>query len=252
MSGGGAPAKPVMPDRAMLLAAGLGLRLRPLTENVPKPLVRVNGRTLIDHALDRFEEAGVGRAVVNLHHLGDVVRDHLTARHRPRVEFAWESELLETGGGVKNALPLLGEGPFFVANADALWLNGPSLALARLAQAWDGGEMDALLLLHSTVEAYGYDGRGDFVVDPGGRLHRRPEMEVAPYLFTGIEILHPRLFDGTPTGAFSLNLLFDKAIAAGRLYGIIHDGEWFHVGTTDGLEAAERFMAKRFAGVRHR
>jgi len=237
---------------AMVLAAGLGTRLRPLTDRLPKPLVPVAGRTLLDHALDRLADAGVATAVVNLHHLGDLIAEHLKGRSTPKIILSREEQRLETGGGVRHALPLLGAGAFFVVNADVLWLNGPYDALARLRSQWQESEMDALLLLQETTAAFGYDGAGDFLADPAGRLARRPERELAPYLFTGVQILHPRLFKGSPEGAFSLNVLYDRALAAGRLYGVVHDGEWFHVGTAEGLAEAEDFMRVRYPGTKRR
>lgn len=236
----------------MILAAGLGARMRPLTDRMPKPLIEVDGRALIDHALDRLAEIGVAEVVVNVHHLADKIEAHLKARTRPKIRFSREADRLETGGGVKNALSMLGDDPFYVVNADAFWLNGPLDTLGRMAATWDDARMDGLLLLHSTVNAYGYRGNGDFCADELGLLSRRPESEVSPWLFTGIQILHPRLFDGAPEDAFSLNVLYDKAIEAQRLYGIVHDGEWFHVGTKVGLEAAEHYMHLRFASVKHR
>ena len=240
------------PTIAMVLAAGKGLRLRPLTETTPKPLVEVAGRTLIDRVIDRLVDAGVRRVVVNVHYLGEHIERHLDDRNGPEIHFSRESELLETGGGVRHALPHLGPGPFWVANGDVLWLDGPHPALARLARLWDDRQMDALLLLHATVDAYGYGGPGDFVIDPLGRLARRPEHHVVPYLFTGVQILHPRLFEGMPAGAYSLNVLYDRAMAEGRLYGAVHDGEWFHVGTPEARADAERFLNARYAGRQRR
>ncbi|MDP6882690.1 MAG: nucleotidyltransferase family protein [Rhodospirillales bacterium] len=236
----------------MVLAAGLGLRLRPITETLPKPLVEVGGRALLDRILDRLVEAGVEKVTVNLHHLGSAIEAHLAPRLKPPIEFSPEAELLETGGGVAKALPRLGEGPFWVTNGDVLWLDGPKPALRRLAGAWDDARMDALLLLHETVNAYGYQGRGDFLADPLGRLTRRPECEVAPFLFTGVQILHPRLFADAPTGPFSLNRLYDEAIEKGRLYGVVHDGEWFHVGTQEGLAEAQAYLSVRYAAKEQR
>lgn len=240
------------PTTAMVLAAGLGQRMRPLTDTRPKPLIEVDGRTLIDHALDRLVAAGLERAVVNLFYLGDQIRAHLAGRSDIEIVFTQEEERLETGGGVKNALPILGDAPFYVINADTFWLNGPLDALHRLAIEWDDARMDALLMLHSTVDAYGYSGRGDFVCEPDGRLARRPETEISPWLFTGVQILSPRLFDGAPEGAFSLNVLYDSAIEEGRLFGMIHDGEWFHIGTPSGLAIAETYLGERYAGEKHR
>lgn len=240
------------PNRAMVLAAGLGTRLRPVTANKPKPLVEVGGRSLIDRALDRLEDDGIETAVVNLHYLGDMIEAHLKSRPRPRIVFSREATLLDTGGGIAAALPLLGDAPFLAVNSDVFWLNGPTSALGRLCAVWDDATMDGLLMLNSTVAAFGYEGVGDFVIDSFGRLARRPEQEVSPYLFTGVQILHPRLFADVPAGAFSLNLLWNRAIEAGRLYGMVHDGEWFHVGTPDGLAEAERYLATTFPDTRRR
>lgn len=250
-AGLGSAAGPV-PAAAMVLAAGLGERMRPITAKRPKPLIEIRCRTLLDRAIDRLEDAGVTTVVVNLHHLGYMIEGHLESRPSPAFVLSREEELLDTGGGVRKALPLLGGDPFLVVNGDVLWLNGPTCALTRLARTWDAETMDALLMLHSTVEAYGYRGLGDFCADPSGLLSRRPESEVAPFLFTGIQMLHPRLFDATPEGPFSLNVLYDRAMDEGRLYGIVHDGEWFHIDTPDALAEAEDYMKVRFAGTRHR
>jgi MurNAc alpha-1-phosphate uridylyltransferase len=204
----------------MVLSAGLGLRMRPITDKIPKPLVPVAGRCLLDRALDHYAYAGLTRAVVNTHHLADQIKAHVAGRARPPIVLSHEPQLLETGGGVLNALPLLGEAPFFVANSDAMWLNGPVPALTRLARAWNGAVMDALLLVSVIPGTLGYEGRGDFYMDGVGRLKRRLERGIAPFLFTGVQILHPRL-------------------AAERLYGLRHDGAWYHVGTPAGLAAVE-------------
>jgi MurNAc alpha-1-phosphate uridylyltransferase len=214
----------------MVLAAGRGLRMRPITATIPKPLIRVAGRTLLDRALDRLDEAGVEEVVVNAHYLGDQIESHLKGRERPRCIVSFEPEPLETGGGVARALPLLGAEAFFVCNSDIILLNGPRPALANLAAAWNEATMDALLLLHRTVAAPGYEGAGDFFMGQRGHLRRRRDPHHAPYLFTGIQILHPRLFAGAPEGAFSLNVLYDRAITARRLHGLVHDGQWFHIG----------------------
>ncbi|HEX9701918.1 MAG TPA: nucleotidyltransferase family protein [Rhodospirillales bacterium] len=240
------------PKRAMILAAGLGTRMRPVTDRLPKPLIAVHGRALIDHALDRLLDVGVETVVVNTHYMADKIEAHLKTRARPKIAFSPEPELLDTGGGVRNALPMLDGDPFYAVNADAFWLNGPSDALKRMADTWRDDRMDGLLLLHSTVDAYGYIGVGDFLATDEGLLTRRPEVEVSPWLFTGIQILHPRLFDGAPDSAFSLNVLFDRAIAGRRLYGVVHDGEWFHVGNQAGLDAAESFMQIRFPDAKKR
>jgi|TARA_B100000315_G_scaffold113202_2_gene103807 MurNAc alpha-1-phosphate uridylyltransferase len=245
--------KKFAPKTAMVLAAGLGLRLRPITDKIPKPLVKIADRTLLDHTLDRLVAAGVERAVVNIHHLADQVEQHLTNRQDLEIIISSETDdLLETGGGVKKALPHLGDEPFYISNADVLLLNGPSPALGRLCERWNDEELDVLLLLHSTVEAYGYTGNGDFIAEPDGKLGRKMEREVTPYLFTGVQIVHPRIFEAAPEGAFSLNVIYDTAIEAERLFGVVHDGEWFHIGTPDGLTQAEVYMGQRFSGMRHR
>ncbi len=213
-----------MPKRAMVLAAGKGLRMRPITDKTPKPMIPINGRPLIDHVLERLVDAGIIETVVNTHHLAIQIERYLAGRDRPKVIFSNEEVLLETGGGVKNALLQLGEKPFFAVNSDAFWLNGPTDALQRLAEIWDDDKMDGLLLLHSTVDAYGYTGMGDFNCDASGQLTRRPEMEVAPWLFTGIQILKPESMAGTPDGPFSLNLVYDRLLEEERLYGVVHDG----------------------------
>ena len=228
-----------MPKIAMVLAAGLGKRMRPLTDTLPKPLVPVAGRTLIDRVLDRLEDAAIERVVVNLHHFRPTLEAHLRQRTTPRLQFKPEAELLETGGGVKNALAELGPAPFFVLNADVLWLDGKRSTLGRLGAAWNDATMDALLLLQRSTTAFGYEGTGDYFCDPLGRLRRRRGNEIPPYIFAGIQILHPRLFAGAPSGAFSLNRLYDKAQEEGRLWGVVHDGRWFHVGTPEGLAETE-------------
>jgi len=241
------------PKHAMVLAAGLGLRMRPITDKTPKPMIKIAGRTLLDHALDRLVAVGVQKAVVNIHHLGDQITDHLKFRRDLEIVISDETDLLlETGGGAKKALPHFGDEPFYIANSDVLWLNSNTDALQRLADLWDADKMDALLLLHSTVEAYGYRGRGDFTVDPLGKLARRLEREISPYVYTGVEIIHPRALKNTPIGPFSLNVVFDRAIEQDRLYGIVHDGEWFDIGTPDGLNQAETFMNQKFPGRRRR
>ncbi len=241
------------PKFAMILAAGLGLRMRPITNKTPKPLITVDDRTLLDYSLDHLVQAGVETAIINTHHLADQIEQHVKSRKDIEIVLSPETDApLETGGGVKLALKHLGDEPFYVINGDALWLDGTRPALTRLAGRWNPDEMDALLLLHSTVEAYGYGGRGDFLADPMGQLTRRPEREVSPYLFAGVQILTPALFDNTPDGKFSLNIIYDKAIEAARLYGLVHDGEWFHIGTPDGLDQAEDYFRERYPGNRRR
>lgn len=226
----------------MVLAAGLGTRMRPITDRIPKPLVPVAGKPLIDYAIDRLGDAGAKRVVVNLHYKADLVARHLEARQTPRIVLSREEELLETGGGVFKALPLLDE-IFYVVNSDVLWLNGKVPALRRLARAFDPARLDAVLLLQRTTSALGYEGPGDFFLDPWGVLRRRREREVAPHLFAGLQVVHRRLFEGCSPGKFSLNPLWDRAIAAGRLAAIVHDGEWYHIGTPEGLALAEERLA---------
>jgi N-acetyl-alpha-D-muramate 1-phosphate uridylyltransferase len=234
------PALSPAPRRAMVLAAGMGVRMRPLTDRIPKPLVTVAGKPLIDHVLDRLAEAGVETAVVNVHHLADQIERHLGAWPAPRIVISNErGELLDTGGGVVKALPHLGSAPFFHLNADTIWIDGVKPNLLCLAEMFDPGRMDALLLLAATSTSVGYAGRGDFTMAPDGRLIRRPEREVAPFVYAGVAILNPALFSTAPPGAFSLNLLFDRAIEAGRLYGLRLEGVWMHVGTPEAIAAAE-------------
>jgi MurNAc alpha-1-phosphate uridylyltransferase len=233
-----------MPTHAMVLAAGKGLRMRPLTEHTPKPLIPVAGRCMLDRAFDRLDAVGVRHRVVNAHWLGEQIAAHL-ANH-VGVILSHEDVLLETGGGVAYALPLLGAAAFFVCNADIIWIDGARPALARLAEAWDESRMDALLLLQPVAAAFGYDGAGDFARAADGRLRRRASSEAsAPFVFTGVQMLHPRLFDGAPQGPFSLNILYDRAQAAGRLHGLVHDGTWLHIGTPETLADAEAWFALR-------
>jgi MurNAc alpha-1-phosphate uridylyltransferase len=232
-----------MPPRsAMVLAAGLGTRLRPVTETIPKPLVEINGRTLLDHAIDRLALVGVERVVVNVHYKAAMVAAQLARRDRPRIEISVEAELLDTGGGVARALPLL-DNAFFVVNGDVFWLDSKDCALLRLADAFDPEEMDGVLLLQRTVTAVGYEGSGDYFLDASAKPRRRGEREVAPYLFAGIQLLHCRLFDGMRDSVFSLVRLFDRAEQAGRLHAIVHDGEWYHIGTPEGLAATRQRLS---------
>jgi MurNAc alpha-1-phosphate uridylyltransferase len=226
----------------MVLAAGLGLRMRPLTETTPKPLLTLNGRSLLDRALDRMAAAGITRVVVNAHWLADQVAEVVARRTDMALVLQREEELLETGGGVTRALPHLGQGPFAVANGDSVWLDGPSPALERLAAAFDPAQMDALLLLVRSAQVEGDIGRGDFLLDPLGRARRPKERELAPYVFAGVQVLSPALFRDAPKGRFSLNRLYDRAIGSGRLFGLVHDGVWFHLSTPPDLAQAEQAM----------
>lgn len=230
----------IVPHSAMVLAAGLGERMRPLTERIPKPLVQVAGKPLIDHVLDRLAEAGVEKAVVNVHHFADSLERHLAGRKRPRVVISDEREkLLSTGGGVVKALPELDGAPFFHVNSDSIWIDGVRGNLQRLAAAFDPARMDALLLLAPSATSIGYAGRGDFAMAPDGRLRRRAEREVLPFVYAGAAILAPSLFAGAPQGAFPLTVMFDRAAEAGRLYGLRLEGVWMHVGTPDAIGLAE-------------
>ncbi|MPZ57029.1 MAG: NTP transferase domain-containing protein [Rhizobiales bacterium] len=227
----------------MLLAAGLGKRMRPHSDPLPKPLVKVAGKPLIDHALDRLAEAGVERAVVNVHYRADAIEQHLAGRTRPRIVISDErEELLETGGGIVKALPLLGEGPFVAVNSDTLWIDGVKPNLVRLGHAFDRTRMDALLLLAPTATSVGYTGRGDFRMAASGRLVRRAERDVVPFVYAGAAILSPALFADAPEGAFSLTRLFDHAADAERLFGLRLEGVWMHVGTPEAVADAEDAM----------
>ncbi len=230
-----------IPKSAMVLAAGLGTRMRPISDAVPKPLIEIAGRTLLDHAIDRLALAGVERVVVNVHYKAAMVIARLLGRDRPKIEISEEEELLETGGGVARALPLLGE-CFFVVNGDVLWLDGAEPALSRLAAGFDAARMDAVLLFQRTTSAVGYEGSGDYFLDPLGVPRRRGEREIAPFLFGGVQLLHKRLFDGIAERRFSLNRIYDRAERAGRLAAIVHDGEWYHIGTPDGLDATRAHL----------
>jgi MurNAc alpha-1-phosphate uridylyltransferase len=227
------------PRNAMVLAAGLGARMRPLTDTLPKPLVEVAGRALIDRVLDRLADAGVERAVVNVHHFAEQIERHLAQRKRPRIVISDERGLLlGTGGGVAKALPLLGGEPFFHINSDTIWIDGKTPNLIRLAQAFDPTAMDALLLLAPTTGSIGYAGRGDFTLGADGRLAARSS-DQAPFVYAGAAILSPALFKDAPPGEFSLTALFHAAVKVGRLHGLPLEGTWMHVGSPDAIAAAE-------------
>jgi N-acetyl-alpha-D-muramate 1-phosphate uridylyltransferase len=231
---------PTKPRAAMVLAAGLGERMRPLTDRLPKPLIPVAGKPLIDHVLDRLAAAGIECAVVNVHYLADLIEAHLKRRKTPRIAISDErATLLDTGGGVVKALDLLGGEPFIHVNSDTIWIDGVKPNLDRLAEAFDAASTDALLLLAPIATSIGYAGRGDFTMATDGRLSRRPERDVAPFVYAGAAILRPELFAGAPAGAFSLTRLFDQAAAAGRLHGLRLEGVWMHVGTPDAIAKAE-------------
>jgi len=236
-----------MPNRAIVLAAGLGTRMRPYNGHIPKPLVEIGGKSLIDYSLDRLADAGVERAVVNVHHLADVLERHLAPRQRPQIVISDErGALLGTGGGIAKALPQLGDAPFFLVNSDTVWLDGVKPNFKRLAEAFDPETMDALLLLAPTTNSIGYAGRGDFAMLPDGRLRRRREHEVVPFVYAGAAILSPALFADVPTGAFPLTLLFDRAGERDRLFGSRLEGVWMHVGTPEAVAAAEAALAATY------
>lgn len=232
------------PKSAIVLAAGLGTRMRPYNGHIPKPLVAVGGKSLIDYGLDRLADAGVECTVVNVHHLADAVERHLASRTKPRIVISDErGELLGTGGGIAKALPKLGDAPFFLVNSDTLWLDGVKPNFARLAETFDARAMDALLLLAPTKGSLGYEGSGDYAMLPDSRLRRRSGDETVSFIYAGAAILSPALFVDAPAGAFSLTLLFDRASASGRLFGLPLEGTWMHVGTPEAVAAAEAALA---------
>lgn len=238
-------AKPLASDTAMVLAAGLGKRMRPLTATQPKPLVRVAGKSLIDYSLDHLEDAGIAHAVVNVHYLADALEGHLEARKAgPSVSLSDEREcLLETGGGMVKALPLLPD-PFFCLNSDNIWLDGPRNVFAELTSAWDAERMDALLLLVPHARAVNYRGKGDFHLDPLGRVSRRRSGRVAPFIYSGIQLVSHRLVREAPEGAFSTNVLWNRAIEEGRLFGVSHTGLWFEVGEPAAIAPTEAWLTR--------
>lgn len=229
---------------AMILAAGLGKRMRPLTATRPKPLVEVAGKPLLDHVLDRLRAAHVGRVVVNVHYLADALEAHLR-RKASDLDVLISDErgvLLETGGGVARALPLIPEESFLIANSDNLWIDGPRDAIGLLAERWDERKMDALLLLVPLARANCHSGMGDFHMDPLGHIARRRPSRVAPFVYTGIQIVSKRLFNDIPDGPFGFMLLWERAIAAGRAFGFVHQGLWFDVGTPPAIGKTEAIL----------
>ena len=234
----------MMPRAAMVLAAGFGERMRPLTDKLPKPLIAVAGKPLIDHVLDRLAAAGIERAVINVHYLADLIERHVGARQRPRITISDERQaLLDTGGGVVKALGTLGREPFIHVNSDTIWIDGVKPNLERLAEAFDAATMDGLLLLAPSAGSIGYAGRGDFIMAADGRLRPRAEPDIAPFVYAGAALLRPELFKDAPAGAFSLTRLFERAAAAGRLHGLRLEGRWMHVGTPSAIADAEAAIA---------
>lgn len=235
-----------MPSSAMLLAAGLGTRMRPLTEHTPKPLINVGERPLIDWSLDLLERAEVPNAVINVHHLAPQLVSHLESRTKPAVKISDETDLLlDTGGGIVKALPLLGPEPFFIFGCDTIIVDGQEPALTRLANAWPSAEVDVLMLVHPLETAHGFDGPGDFFMDENGHLTRRGGAARAPYVYTGIQIAHPRIFANEKIEPFSMNKIWDRAIANHRMKAIVHNGEWFHVGTPDAVQTTDAAIRTR-------
>jgi MurNAc alpha-1-phosphate uridylyltransferase len=233
---------------AMVLAAGLGKRMRPHSDRVPKPLVEVAGKPLIDHVLDRLAEAGIERAVVNVHYRAEAIEQHLAGRTRPRITISDEREqLLETGGGIVKALPLLGSEPFIAVNSDTLWIDSVRPNLIRLGDAFEPDRMDALLLVAPTANSIGYTGRGDFRMTASGGLIRGGERDVVPFVYAGAAVLSPAMFADPPSGAFSLTRLFERAADAERLFGLRLEGVWMHVGTPEAIAEAEEAMAASLA-----
>ena len=230
----------------MVLAAGLGKRLRPVTDTLPKPLVKIGGKPMIDWGLDCLEEAGVEKAVVNVHYLADQVEAHLESRSSPHIVFSDERALLlESGGGIIKALPLLGDNPFFLINSDTFWLEGEKANLLRLSEMFNSDSMDMLLMLVTPGQATGYEGKGDFSMDMNNRLRRPLPDETVPYVYAGAAIIHPRVFKGAIAEPHSLNRQFNEAIAQGRLFGMPMQGQWLTVGTPDSIPAAEAVVRQR-------
>jgi len=242
------PVQTKTPERAMVLAAGLGTRMRPITDTMPKPLIKVQDKTLLDHGLDALETANVKKSVVNVHYHADQIIKHVANRNSMEIEISDErDELLDSGGGIANALPSLGTNPFYLLNADSFWVEGCRPNLVRMAEAWDEEKMDILLLLAGMANAVGFGSKGDFVMDADGRLERRGELKVAPFAYAGAAILHPRIFENTPQGKFSLNKQFDEAIEQERMFGLRLEGLWLHVGTPDAIDEAEDAIARSAA-----
>ena len=236
--------KPLASDTAMVMAAGLGKRMRPLTATQPKPLVRVSGKPLIDHSLDQLAQAGVARAVVNVHYLADALEAHLSHRKVPAITVSDERALLlETGGGMVRAQGLLPD-PFFCLNSDNIWLDGPRNAFRELSDAWRPGDMDALLLMVRHPHTHNYEGAGDFHLDALGRVSRRRPRRIAPFVYTGIQLVSHRLLRDPPEGPFSTNVLWSRAIEEGRLFGLVHTGHWFEVGTPEAIAPTEEWLGR--------
>lgn len=235
------------PTKAFVLAAGQGLRMRPLTDDKPKPMIAVAGKPMIDHALDALCAAGVTSVVVNLHYKGEVLQKHLEGRETPEILFSHEKELLDTGGGVKKQLGFFGSEPFFIANADVVWTDSAVPACTRLAQAWDPARMDVLIMVHPLALLEDYEAGGDFALDAqgGAQLDKKGE-----YVFTGLRIVKPEVFESTPEGKFSFIDILKKAQARGRLFALVHNGGWYHVGTPQALMRTEQILSQPYEARR--
>ncbi|MBI3701313.1 MAG: nucleotidyltransferase family protein [Afipia sp.] len=239
---------PVQPTTAMILAAGLGVRMRPLTDKMPKPLVPVAGKPLLDHVLDRLTDVGVTKVIVNVHYLPDQIIGHVASRKQPNVIISDERDaVLGTGGGVVKALPLLGDKPFYHLNSDTMWIDGVDSNLQRLAAAFDPSRMDILLLMAPTASSIGYTGNGDYAMNADGTLRKRKELQVVPFVYAGVAIISPAIFANSPQGEFSLTKIFDAANEKDRLFGLRLDGLWMHVGTPDAVKAAEQALLQSAA-----
>lgn len=236
------------PKKAMVLAAGLGTRMRPITDKIPKPLVEVYGKTLLDHGLDALVKAGVEETVINVHYHADQIEEHVKNRNDLNITISDErNELLDSGGGIANALPLLGDDPFYLINADSFWIEGYHPNLSRMTEVWQDTDMDIMLLLASMANAVGFGSKGDFSMDPAGRLERRGEKKIAPFAYAGAAIIKPSVFKNAPKGAFSLNQQFNEALEQERLFGLRLEGLWLHVGTPDAIREAEDAIARSAA-----
>ena len=234
----------VKANKAMILAAGLGRRLQPITINTPKPLVNVAGKPIIGYAIDHFVKAGLERLVVNVHYLADQVISYLEERNDIEIIVSDETnQILDTGGGIKKALPFLGNNPFFTCNSDIIWHDKYEEALMSLLSAWQNNDMDALLLLKSTESAFGYKGKGDFFMESNGRVRRKNAEESAPFVFAGLQLIKPNIFEEYIEEPFSLNKIFDKLLSSGRLFGFVYNGNWLHIGDIDGLKVAENYFS---------
>lgn len=227
---------------AMILAAGLGMRMRPLTNTCPKPLLVVAGKTMLERCFDHVKDAQISKIVVNSHYLAPLIEQAVRALI-PAAQISYEEERLETGGGVKKALPLLGKKPFFVLNGDSVWTGSESLY--AMNSIWMDDKMDALLLLVPREKAFGYGGKGDFFLKEDGSLTRRGHASSAPFVYSGIQLLNPRLFQKAPSGPFSINLMWDQALQEKRLYGLMHQGDWFHIGTPEDLKTYDPLIREK-------